>query len=238
MNRLLLLAFWLSITGFARADITMMVDKVDPTDGVTLPPPHLAVIDVGVSLTDADAYQSLGVRAVPRNGAGLEYLRDPNGVAIPTAPGGEFRFVTFFSRPRPRDEDSRFGTGATVTIVASYTSGPAPVFLPGELNAALWVQPPFWQPGVDGWVGRIVIDLSDVVDPLFRTDSASIVIASSQPPNSIPLLEISAPAQPGLIVHSTANDHDEITFGVYGIIPEPTTSLGLLIVAGVLLRRR
>lgn len=224
----------------ALASITVQVDKLDASDGIPMPPANLVVIDIAAEPSSNDAFSGIGFWARTANGARLEYAHDPNGV-VPTAPGTENRFVTFFSRPRGRDADARFGAGASLLVAGRYYGGTVAEFTPFSANAALFIAPgpPPGQPGPAGWVGRFVLDLSTVTDPQFQTDSSAIVIAETPPANSVLLLELSTPAlAPGLLVTSANNDRAELNFGVYGIIPEPATPACFLIFGSVLLRRR
>ncbi|MCC6359809.1 MAG: hypothetical protein IT450_13775 [Phycisphaerales bacterium] len=224
----------------ALASITVQVDKLGASDGIPMPPANLVVIDIAAEPSSNDAFSGIGCWARTANGARLEYAHDPNGV-VPTAPGTENRFVTFFSRPRGRDADARFGSGAVLAVAGRYSGGVVPIFEPFLADAALFDSPgsPPGQPGPAGWVGRFVLDLSSATDPRFQSDSPAIVIAETPPVNSIPLLEFSAPAGiPGLYVWSENNASTELNFGVYGIIPEPATTTCLLIFGSVLLRRR
>lgn len=82
----------------------------------------------------------------------------------------------------------------------------------------------------DGYVLRIAIDLSAVSDPAFRVDSDAIVVAASAPPNSITLFEPIL-GLPRIGVFSRNNDEFDAGFGIYGIIPEPSSAF--LIVAGL-----
>lgn len=224
----------------ALASITVQVDKLDAADGLPMPAANLVVIDIAAEPSSNDAFSTIGFRATADNGARLEYAHDPNGV-VPTAPGTENRFVTFFSRPRSRNADGRFGAGASLFVGGRYYGGATAEFTPFSANAFLFIAPgpPPGQPGPAGWVGRFVLDLSTVTDPQFQTDSSAIVIAESPPANSVLLLEFSTPASaPGLLVTSANNARAELNFGVYGIIPEPATAICLLALGGILLRRR
>lgn len=225
----------------ALASITVQVDKLDASDGLPMPPANVVIIDCAVEPSNNDAFSSIGFRAVAANGARLEYARDPNGAVIPTAPGTENRFVTFFSRPRTRNGDGRFGASASLFLAGRYSGGVVATFLPSLADAALFdsPSPPPGQPGPAGWVGRFALDLSNVTDPRFQADSTAIVIAESPPADSIPLLEFSTGVGlAGLLVGSANNDRAELDFGVYGIIPEPATAIWLLAIGGVVLRRR
>lgn len=101
-NELAILLVTIS-TAFARAEITATADKLDPSDGLPMPPANIVVADVAVSVTADDVWYATGLRGETHNGARFVYAHDPNGVVLPTAPGTDNRFVTFFSRPRDRD---------------------------------------------------------------------------------------------------------------------------------------
>lgn len=223
--------------------ITAIVDKLDPSDGIPLPPPSMLIVDVSIDASDDDAFAGIGINAVTSSGAEFIYAygndpNEPNGGVLGSAPGAENRFVTFFSRPRPRDADGRFGPSAYVTTGSRYCGGAAPIFAATQLNA--WGVPLGYETGRDGYVLRIALDLSEVVEPAFQLDSDSIVVSTSRLADAFTILETSCSGSfaDGVEV-STQSPTGIISFGfgIYGI-PEPGTGIGILIVATWLHRRR
>lgn len=220
----------------ATADISVSVDKLDPSDGIPMPPPDLVVIDVAIDVSDADAFAGIGVHAVTSNGARVEYAYDPNGTVITSAPGAGSRFVTFFSRPRQRDADSRFESGAAVGTSGRYCGGAVSVFTDTQVNAV--GLPLGYETSRDGYVLRIAMNLSQVSDPTFQLDSENIVVSTVRIPGALTLLETECTDfSDGVQVASRFGDNAYIGLGVYGI-PEPATAVGLFLAGSVLLRRR
>lgn len=212
----------------AFGQFTAELDKVDATDGVQIPPAHIVCVDLLVIPGFGPAWDGTGINAVAYNGARFIHAVDPNSGAITgIAPGAENRFVTFFGEPRPRDSDSRYEYVSAAYIGGRYCGGASPVFTDSELNAFAIELPP--SPPGSGWVLRVALDLFDVTDPRFRTDSNSIVIASEQPPDSIVLLETFCSSNAGTNIGGGANSIS-FDWGIYGIIPEPGTSLLLVVV--------
>lgn len=205
------------------ATITVTVDKLDPSDGVPMPPPNLVLVDVHVAPPPTAAFSSVGIRGLTANGARLVYAYDANGV-VPSAPGVENRFVSFFSRPRGRDDDSRYVDGLAGTGNSSCGPAPTAYYYPGLIDASGFY--PNLPNGLAGYVLRIAIDLSGVGDPLFQTDSPSIVVAHSRPSDSLVLFETGCPFNnPGCQVWTQFGQSVSFNFGIYGIIPEPGTGL-------------
>ena len=164
-------------------DIGVSVDKLDPSDGAGIPPSHLVVVDIAIEVTPDLIWNTLGMAGYTFGGGRFEYAHDPNtGDVLYTNPGTENRFVTFFSRPRPRNGDGRFGPNAAVQVGGSYCHGAVARFWETEIDAN--VGSIGAEPDRDGYVGRIVIDMSGFFDPRFRVDSDNIIIATEQPPGS------------------------------------------------------
>lgn len=159
-------SFWslVSITIFcatAYGDVAIEVDVLDDPGEGTLPPPLVAVVDVLVDVSADDAWSAGGFRGLAVNGARLRYATDPNsGVPALFSPGAANRFVTFVSRPRPRDADSRFNTSGAAIAGRYCPTGPEPVANPTVINVAYFANPPVTagSPSVDGAVIRLAID--------------------------------------------------------------------------------
>lgn len=219
----------------ANADIVVNVDKLDASDGLPMPSPNLVVVDVSVDVTSFDAWSSTGIFGYADNGARLAYAYDPNGV-VPTAPGVNNRFVTFFSRPRERDANARFGANGAV-VLSSALYGLLPVFLPTEVNAVVYGS--VHEFGRDGYVLRVALDLSEVSDPRFRLDSDNIVVSTTQLSGAVALFETFSPTgfDHGLLVTNFYSTELFSGFGIYGI-PEPASGILLVVGAVWLLRRR
>lgn len=238
--RMILLAI-IAIPRVGQSSITATVDKLDPSDGVPVPPPSMLIVDLSVDASDDDAFAGIGINAVTQNGAEFIYAygndpNEPNGGVLGSAPGAENRFVTFFSRPRPRDADGRFGPGAYVTTGSRYCGGASPLFVATQLNAV--GMPLGYEQGRDGYILRIALDLSEVVDPAFQLDSDSIVVSTSPVSGAVTLLETSCGEfDHGVQVAGRSVNSVYFGFGIYGI-PEPSAAVGILFIAGWLLRRR
>lgn len=163
----------------ATAGGQLFIDRLDPADGGVQPPPDRLVIDVYVDVSPDDVWTVAGVRGVALGGASLVYATDPaSGTVRLIDPGADERFVTFVSRPRPRDATSRF-TNGLVSPAGSY-SPPSPhaVATPHELNLVFFANPlphPL-SASVDGYIARIALDVFGLCaarDALvFRVDEA------------------------------------------------------------------
>lgn len=226
----------------ALGSITAVVDKLDPSDGIPMPTPSILIIDVFVDASDEDYFSAIGINAVTQNGAEFIYAygndpNEPNGGVLGSAPGAENRFVTFFSRPRPRDADGRFGPGAFVNTENRYCGGASSILSATQLNAVGF---PFtYELGRDGYVSRLALDLSGVIDPAFQLDSDSIVVSTTPMPDALPILETNCSGifADGVQVAGRSVDSVYFGFGIYGI-PEPATALGIILAAACLHRRR
>src|SRR5262249_46509868 len=97
----------------ASAQVSITVDKLDPTDGGAQPPPGIVVVDVLIDAATTDAWAAGGVRGTAYSGASLRYSA-PGGTPVLVNPGVADRFVTFASGPRLRDDNLRFTSGGAV----------------------------------------------------------------------------------------------------------------------------
>lgn len=218
----------------ATADLAWHADKLDPADGIPMPPPNLAIIDVGVEIDATDYFFSEGIRATLPTGGRLLYAYDENGNVLSTAPGSNSRFVTFASKPRQRNADGRFGAGAGIGVQGRWcTFGEIPWFFDNQIEAS-WAGPDTVL-GRDGYVMRIAIDLSQVQDERFRVDSDNIVVATQQPQDSIVIFETNCSQHDGGFYVYSNIDNNWGNFGVYGVIPEPST-LSLLLISSIACR--
>lgn len=218
-----------------RADTIVSIDKLDSTDGFPMPDPGIVVVDVHVDVAPNDRFVGIGFRAIALNGATFVYAHDPNGDPILSAPGVENRFATFASRPRGRDADARFRVGAGLNPAGGFCIPlPFPVIEDAVVDAALFGGDA--TEGGDGWVCRFAVDLSGVANEAFRTDSAAIVVAQAQPPNSVRLFETRCEDIAGALQIGTNLTTVDSGFGIYGIVPEPANAM--LLVALLLLRSR
>src|SRR5215470_14496462 len=99
----------LMIAPSALASVTITIDRLDPGDGGAQPPAGIVVVDVLVDASSSDCWTCGGMVAFTQNSARFRYATDPNtGAVLLSNPGTANRFVTFFSKPRPRDANSRF----------------------------------------------------------------------------------------------------------------------------------
>jgi hypothetical protein len=171
------------------ASVILSIDKLDPSDGIALPAAHIAIIDIFVDVSPNDAWSVGGFSGRAENGARFVYDLDPNSQVVPTAPGMDHRFVTFFSEPSERDADARFAQDAAVANLGG-NCYQWPWFSLLEAHFGfIGIPPPNPQtPSRDGYIARIALDLSQVREPLLRTDSARLVVASTPPAGGIPLL--------------------------------------------------
>ncbi|MBK8975696.1 MAG: hypothetical protein IPM29_07205 [Planctomycetes bacterium] len=184
-------------TAFANAQVTLSVDRLDGGDPGAPAPANLVVVDVFADVAATDTWTAAGLRATTANGAVLRYGA---GSAL-VNPGLADRFVTSVSRPLARDADARFN-GALAAIAGRYDpTGPTATASAGEVNVAWFSSPPATStsPSVDGYIARVVIDISRVVG----IDPATIVVAPGLPPaGTVPLL-VSQPASAGSTVAGT-----------------------------------
>ena len=237
LKHLLAIAFALAVGSAALASVVVSLDILDPSDGGTQPPPGVVCVDVYADVTDgtpplSDTWTAGGVRINAYGGATFRYATDPNGIILNNV-GIENRFTTFFSRPRPRDDDSRY-TNAAAEAAGGWPSGLFPRTFPTEVSVAYFASPPVssMSPPVDGYVFRASIDLPGDLPPgaliVWRPgatpapDILRVLMISEGPPVTADLGTVCAafdvPSATGLDWH----------VGV--LIPEPA-SLVLLIVA-------
>src|SRR5215813_9919763 len=108
----------LAIAARTAASVTISIDRLDPSNEGAQPPTGIVVFDVLVDVSDGDSWISGGFQAHTFNGATFRYAwaPDPNHPTWPehpllVNPGTQDRFVTFASKPRPRDGDERFTDG-------------------------------------------------------------------------------------------------------------------------------
>ena len=229
------LALIFSATPATFGSITMSIDKLDPSDGLPLPPANIVVADVFVDVSDDQAWAGGGIfgSTTAFGGAGARLVRlTHNETPVFTAPGAENRFVTFVNRPRDRDSDERFGPDGAVGV-DGHPSGPATPVLDESTISLVWyrlppVPPPPSEIGRDGYVVRIAVDLTNVVDPAFRTDSENIIVATSPPPGALILFQSIASPEGGTFVNTYGFDSDQTDWGIYGV-PEPATGFILLL---------
>src|SRR5262245_25562928 len=90
-------------TAPTRADVFVLVDILDPSDGGPQPPAGMLVIDVLVQTDPDDEMLGAGIRAHAVGANQFAYALDPNSAEPLIAnPGSENPFVTCVSRPLPR----------------------------------------------------------------------------------------------------------------------------------------
>ena len=228
----------LAPTCCATAQIQVFADKLDSSDGLVMPPPHIVVVDFSIDVSASpETFVGEGIAAGLPTGGRLVYAHDDQGNVLITAPGTANRFVTFGSKPRARDADARFGLGAGIAPEGRYCHfGEIPILLPDLIDVVMaGVET---TDGRDGYIMRVAIDLSGVLDPQFQQDSDRIVVASEPPPNSYTIFETRCDVYDGGYYVQGRIDTVFTDFGVYGIIPEPSAALGSLAGALVFARRR
>lgn len=143
-----------------RSEVTLSVDILDDGDGES-PPAGIIVLDILADLSPDDSWTAAGFHLAAHNGAQIVYSNDPNtGDAILMSPGLTNRFVTCFSRPRPRLGSARFDNAAAAVAGDYCPTGPAPATAtPTELNIAYFAVPPqsASSPSVNGAIARIAL---------------------------------------------------------------------------------
>lgn len=237
-NRLVIVLSLIAICQTTYASITLAVDKLDASDGLPLPPAHIVVVDVFVDLSENDAWTGALINGTAHSGAELEFLtQDPNSVPVFTAPGLDQRFVSFVSRPRGRNADERFTEAGAAGVEGLPIGPPVPILTSATFRLTSYhpaTPPPVV--GLDGYIMRIALDLTNVSDPAFRTDSTDIIVASTPPPGAILLFDCSGPAPyGGISAIGTSFEEAHIAWGVYGV-PEPSALLLAILIAPALRR--
>lgn len=236
MRRIPFLTLSFAFVVKCHASISASVDKLDATDGLPLPPPHIVVIDLYVQPSSDDAWAETGMYGEPANGVQIALAQDPNsGDPLFTAPGAANRFVTFFSKPRERDANNRFGSGAAI-IPLGYAGPPVPQLTPTRVSVSA-VESNAGPLGLSGYVARVAIDLSTALNPSFRQDSANIVVAQTAPADSQLLFECRYGGA-GTFIASRNAFTRQFNWGVYGIIPEPATIAAFALLSLFALRAR
>lgn len=239
LKRFIATAVALAASSAAMATVVVTADILDPTDGGNQPPAGVLSVDILVDC-EIGAWTASGVRAVTSNGATLRYAADPNtGAPVLVNPGTANRFVTFFSRPRPRDADARYTNGAAATAGRYSPTGPTPTTTPGEVNVAYFSSPPptIGSPAVDGAVFRISINLPAGIS----ADQCILTPGTTTPPTSHPITLLTSVGGQGDDRGSVAATFDapQVTGlnWVVSAIPEPA-SLALLVLGGLAAFRR
>ncbi len=236
-----------SLAASASASVTTTVDLVDPSDSITQPPPGVIAIDVLVDVSADDVWCSGGIvtrvtAAGQSLGATLVYGPgdEPNTARHENLfnPGTDNRFVTFLSRPRGRDDESRY-TNAGAAIGTCYNGGsPIEYASATELDAIWFHSPPDFLLGSDGATARVTLDVAAL---LAEHPAAQFVVGT---PNSAsgPIILLSeytySPGFPGTanVGRFSENEISGLDWAVW-YIPEPA-SLTSIASAVALFRRR
>jgi len=174
----------------ASAQVTLSVDRLDGADPGAPPPAQRIVVDVFANVAPADAWTVAALRATASNGATLVYGTG-NDLLNPDLTN---RFVTCVSKPLARDVDARF-VDAGAAIAGRYDpAGPTATATATEVNVAWFASPSptTASPSVDGYIARVVIDISRVsgIEP------GSIRVSQGLPPAGSVALLVSQPSEP------------------------------------------
>ena len=186
-----------------------MLDGADP--GFVAVPPNLFIADIHVGVASDDTWIASGIRGDAMGGALLRY--QSNGSLL--VPGNANRHVTFVSRPQPRNGDARFNDVGVAT--AGGWCPPSPeVIATGAVVSAGWFRtPPANQdsPSVDGWVMRVVLDLSSTA---FTREQCNLYDPDFPPADAFPLLMVNCGGGTGV---ATLDYPAVVTlkWGVYGV---------------------
>lgn len=186
--------------GAANAQVSLSVDRLDGADPGAPAPAGLVVFDVLADVATTDTWTATGLRASAANGAVLVYgagnalvnpsLPDPEEPPLPIDP-----FVTCVSKPLTRAASGRF-LNAGAAVAGRYSpSGATATATASELNVAWFASPPAisTSPSVDGYIARLVIDISGAVG----IDPATITVSTGLPPAGTVVLLVSEPCSGG-----------------------------------------
>ncbi|MCC6357848.1 MAG: hypothetical protein IT450_03825 [Phycisphaerales bacterium] len=245
MRSILPLALIAAWSTTAAASVSLSIDLVDPTDGITQPPAGVIAIDVLADLSPDDGWVAAGLFGVvtpvgQAEGVTLRYAPDnePNNPSPDYLlnPGTANRFVTFITRPRLRDGDIRY-TSAGAGIAGAYaTGGPVAVADPLELDVRWFTSAPEPPPSVDGAIARIALDVSALLD-----SHPGAAFATGRPADATgPIIFQSVhPSGGGLGTVSVSYDDPTVHGLDWAVwyIPEPA-SIALFLIPVVALRSR
>lgn len=161
-------------------------DVLDVTDGGTLPPPRVVVVDVLVDFEPADAWLCTGVAAETLGGNRFLYGLDPNTAdPLLVNPGAADPFVSCVSRPLARFGDARFANAHAAVSGGYCPTAPAATASDSVLNVAACDDegvPCASRPRVDGAIARIAIEL----DPALALPSTDPCRVQIFPADSVP----------------------------------------------------
>jgi hypothetical protein len=208
----------------AGASVTVTVDWLTPGDATEMPPDHIIVFDVLVNVTEDDVWTAGGIACRAGTGAQILYARDPNtGAPLLVNPGTQDRFVTFFSRPRPRDAAQRFTNAGATYAGAFCPTGATPIATANEINVAFFAVPAntSGSPSVDGAVFRIALDMSHVCHQII---DLRLMNPENAPSNYDPYLVSDCLESPYRGTVSATFDVPTLTgisWGLYGYRQEP-----------------
>lgn len=218
--------------------LELSVDRLDAGDPGGPAPSHLLVIDTYISMAHPmdDYWTASGLRLDCSSGARFRYAySDPNNPNAPTivSPGESDRLVTCFSEPHSRESQTRFNDYAGAAIGGAYCPpGADAVATDSHLNVIWFHSPPHTHSHGNGYIARIVLDLTDT-----PYDSDDLTITTERPETWV--LAADCPDEfslPGFV--ATTRDFPQLVgFDWWVTVPEPAT-IALLIAGAALLRIR
>lgn len=211
------------------ADLTAIVDLLDPSDGGPQPPANVLVVDFLIDVDAGDAWLASGIAASAVAGNTILFGdADPNSPLL--NPGADNPFVTSISVPLPRFGPARFDAGRAVILGSDCPLLGHPVIESGHVSASWYDQhlaPCVDRPTESGAIARIAV----AVDPALACIGNVGCCYAVYPPDAVPIGAIpvlegdcseNSPAQrpPFGIAWGTC-DHPDITYRAWILAQTP-----------------